>query len=210
MGQQTPTADIRQTKARMRRLLIEERRSLSPESRRQKSQRIWQRCRSLPSFPGSHVLCCYIGCGEEVETARELRTLLREGRRVAVPTLRAKGGSPSFAKIRSWEELSPNSLGILEPSSEALRIIPTAEIPLFFVPGIGFDERGRRLGYGLGFYDRALARASRDAVLVGLAFDLQVVESVPVVEHDHPMDIVITEQRVIAPSPVAGCTEEVC
>ena len=75
--------------------------------------------------------------------------------------------------------------------------MPTAAIPLFLVPGLAFDPAGGRLGYGLGFYDRAFAVADPGALKVGLAFELQIIESIPADPHDVPMDFVVTEDRVI-------------
>ena len=93
--------------------------------------------------------------------------------------------------------MTPNHFGILQPPLETARLIPTAAIPLFLVPGLAFDPAGRRLGYGLGFYDRAFADAAPGALKVGLAFELQILESVPADPHDVPMDFVVTEDRVI-------------
>jgi 5-formyltetrahydrofolate cyclo-ligase len=109
-----------------------------------------------------------------------------------------------FAEIGSRAELVPNHFGIPQPPEAAARFIPTESIPLFLVPGLGFDASGGRLGYGLGFYDRAFASAAPGALKVGLAFEAQLLERVPTGPHDVPMDIVVTEDRVIPAAPGAG------
>ena len=101
-------------------------------------------------------------------------------------------------------EMVPNHFGILQPPRAAARLVPTAAIPLFLVPGLAFDPAGRRLGYGLGCYDRAFADAAPGALKVGLAFELQILESVPADPHDVPMDFVVTEDRVIHAAAGAG------
>ena len=196
-------------KSGLRRKLIEARRNLTAAERRAKSLQILKSCRTLGPVEEAGVLCSFIGFGEEVLTSDFLRSLLQEGRRIAVPTGRAPGGEPSFSEIRSWEELTPNSMGILEPKFEALRLLPAATIPLFFVPGLAFDITGSRIGYGLGFYDRALAGVSGRSLLVGLSFDLQVVDFVPLAAHDRPMDMIVTENRIISASPCSRQREEV-
>jgi 5-formyltetrahydrofolate cyclo-ligase len=196
-------------KSGLRRKLIEARRNLTAAERRAKSLQILKSCRTLGPVEEAGVLCSFIGFGEEVLTSDFLRSLLQEGRRIAVPTGRAPGGEPSFSEIRSWEELTPNSMGILEPKFEALRLLPAATIPLFFVPGLAFDITGGRIGYGLGFYDRALAGVSGRSLLVGLSFDLQVVDFVPLAAHDRPMDMIVTENRIISASPCSRQREEV-
>jgi 5-formyltetrahydrofolate cyclo-ligase len=187
-------------KADLRRGLIDSRRSLGADERKRRSHRICEACRHLPALVESPLISSYVGFGEEVETADLIRLLLSEGRRICVPVHGASSAEPAFAEITSWEDLAPNSLGYLEPPPERLRLSPTDAIGCFLVPGLGFDIRGNRLGYGLGFYDRALQSASPDSLLVGLAFDLQVLEIVPVSRHDVPMQLIITETREIDPS----------
>ena len=98
----------------------------------------------------------------------------------------------------------PNHFGIPQPPEAAARFMPTGTVSLFLVPGLGFDASGGRLGYGLGFYDRAFASAAPGALKVGLAFEAQFLERVPTGPHDVPMDIVVTEDRVIPAAPGAG------
>jgi 5-formyltetrahydrofolate cyclo-ligase len=184
-------------KAELRRGLADARRRLSAPDRLQRSRKVVAACRRLDGFADADVVCTYVNFREEVETVELIAALLAEGRRVAVPV--HLHGTPQplvFAEIRGLAELVPNHFGILQPPHEAARYLPTAAIPLFLVPGLAFDPAGRRLGYGLGFYDRAFAAAAPGALKAGLAFDLQIVESVPADPHDVPMDVVVTEDRV--------------
>jgi len=191
---------IVKSKSELRRYLIDSRRSLSSDERRRRSLRIWDSCRQLPGFRRSGLISSYIGFGEEVATSDLIRELLRERGRVAVPVHGSGRGKPAFAEITSWGDLAPNSLGFLEPPPEKVRVVANDSIGCFLVPGVGFDLQGNRLGYGLGFYDRALQTAQHDSLLVGLAYDLQVVENLPVSGHDVPMHLIITENRIVDPS----------
>ena len=65
------------------------------------------------------------------------------------------------------------------------------------VPGVGFDQRGARMGHGKGYYDKLLEHARPDTPLIALAFECQLFEEIPVAEHDVFMDAIITEDRVI-------------
>jgi 5-formyltetrahydrofolate cyclo-ligase len=191
-----------QTKSEVRRALAAARRSLTFSERRERSRRVAALCRGLAGFSSAEVVCSYVDFRDEVETAELITELLHEGRRVAVP-VHLHGATPPlvFAEIHSLAELVRNDFGILQPPLEADRLVPTAAIPLFLVPGLAFDPAGHRLGYGLGCYDRAFADAAPGALKVGLAFELQILESVPADPHDVPMDFVVTEDRVI---PAAG------
>ena len=201
--EQPTLADV--SKAALRRRLADARRALDPGDRATRSARIAEACRRLPAFADAAFVCAYVSFREEVETGALIDTLLAAGRRVAVPV--HMHGTPRpliFAEIGSRAELVPNHFGIPQPPEAAARFIPTESIPLFLVPGLGFDASGGRLGYGLGFYDRAFACAAPGALKVGLAFEAQLLERVPTGPHDVPMDIVVTEDRVIPAAPGAG------
>lgn len=71
------------------------------------------------------------------------------------------------------------------------------EIDLVVVSGVAFDQKGNRLGYGGGFYDRFLRRLKPGTTMVGLAFELQIKEEVYPEDHDYPIDWVITENRIV-------------
>jgi 5-formyltetrahydrofolate cyclo-ligase len=201
---------VQERKTDLRRRLRQARKSLSLPQRQEKSRRIIDRCRRLPFFAGATIVCSFIGRGDEVDTSILLRQLLREGRRVAVPSQRTGTGGQVFSELFRWQDLTPNSLGILEPHRDALRLVSTASIPLFFIPGVGFDEGGGRIGQGRGYYDQALSESSPRALRVGLSFEIQIVDHVPVADHDLPMDIIITENRVIEISSRPTLTKEVC
>jgi 5-formyltetrahydrofolate cyclo-ligase len=190
-----------------RRTLAEARRSLAPGERRERSRRVVAFCRDLPGFASAEVVCSYINFREEVETTELIAALLREGRRVAVPVqVRGSARQLVFSEISSLTEMERNDFGILQPPLAAARLVPAAAIQLFLVPGLAFDPAGHRLGYGLGCYDRAFADAAPGAIKVGLAFEVQILESVPADLHDVPMDFVVTENRVIRAAAGAGST----
>lgn len=187
-----------QTKADVRRTLAEARSRLTAGERQERSARIVDLCRGIPGFAAAEVVCSYVDFREEVETTGFIAALLREGRRVAVPVqLRGTAQPLLFAEIRAISEMVRNNFGILQPPRETARFLPIAALSLFLVPGLAFDPAGRRLGYGLGCYDRAFADAAPGALKVGLAFELQILERVPADPHDVLMDFVVTEDRVI-------------
>jgi 5-formyltetrahydrofolate cyclo-ligase len=97
-------------------------------------------------------------------------------------------------------ELVPVSFGLLEPPPElamrADRVVAPSRVDLMLVPGVAFDRQGGRLGHVRGFYDRLLQEAGAGPLRVGLAFECQLVERVPMTAGDEPMDLVITENAV--------------
>lgn len=97
------------------------------------------------------------------------------------------------AEITSIDDLVPGYRGIREPARKE----PASEVDAAIVPGVAFDERGGRLGYGGGFFDRFLESLDPGVPVVGVCFDAQIVEEVPREPHDRAVDLVVTERRVI-------------
>jgi 5-formyltetrahydrofolate cyclo-ligase len=77
------------------------------------------------------------------------------------------------------------------------RIIAIDDIDLAIVPGAAFDYSGNRLGYGAGYYDSLLAERKRKMLVIALAYEEQIVDSIPPEEHDVQVDMIVTDKRVI-------------
>lgn len=175
----------------MRRL----RENLVPADRAERSRRIAERLWTLPAFTrGRHVLF-YAAAGGEVETLPLLEQWLAGGRTVILP--RVEGDGVTLVEVGQLEDLSPGYRDILEPRRGTGQIVSWEEVDLALVPGLAFDLQGNRLGRGGGHYDRGLARIGRQALKIGLAFDFQIVERLPVEDRDIPVDLVVTETRMI-------------
>jgi 5-formyltetrahydrofolate cyclo-ligase len=104
-------------------------------------------------------------------------------------------GLDSFT-IRSLEDLEEGRRGLWEPDPACAEPVAASELDLVLVPGLAFDRRGWRIGFGAGLYDRFLAGV--DAPRLGLAFSLQIQPSLPVEPHDEPVDWIVTEGETIA------------
>ncbi len=137
----------------------------------------------------------YIAFAREVPTASVLHTMLERGVRVIVPPADRHADPLNAAQILRLGD-APD---ISEPAvSENLpEPFDVTTIDLFLVPGIVWDPRGYRIGFGGGFFDRLLAVAGPDALIIGLAFELQLVAHLPADPWDIPVDRIVTESRVI-------------
>jgi 5-formyltetrahydrofolate cyclo-ligase len=107
--------------------------------------------------------------------------------------------------IDSLDELEVNTFDLLEPPLtlrlNTARQCPPGEVDLFLIPGLAFDMAGGRIGYGRGYYDSLLANASPGSTLIGLAFDCQIVDRVPMTGHDVPVGLIVTESGVHQVNP---------
>jgi len=188
----------------IRRSMISLRARLSREEVLGASERIQEKLFDLPKFVAARVVSSYVAKKEngEVETEGLIRESLKMGKRVVVPFVQG-AGELSFCELKDYDsELEPGAFGILEPKSSNRREFPLREIELMVVPGVAFDLDGYRLGYGRGYYDRALRRVSSEnpkALFVGLAHDFQVLDELPRGKADVPVDVIITEKRMIFP-----------
>ena len=97
--------------------------------------------------------------------------------------------------MERWDDLKISSYGILEPKKDKIKNISSDKIDLIIVPGVAFDLKGNRMGHGKGYYDRFLNLVKSTSI--GLAFEFQIIENIPVESHDKPIDMIITEKRII-------------
>ena len=185
----------------MRQEILNLRCSLSDEELNKKSTEIFNKLVSMDIYCRSKVIMCYMDFRNEVKTGEFIRASLEKGKRIAVPMIsldmnRAKAIIP--CEIYNIEyELEKGTLGILEPKNEFRRVLDPENIDMVIVPGIVFDLRKNRIGYGAGYYDRFLNSTGKDCFKVGVAFELQILNEIPAEAHDVRLDMIITEKRVI-------------
>lgn len=180
-------------KAALRATLKAARDALSGPDRHRFSAAICQRLMAVPAMRSAARVFVFISSGSEVHTHDLIRQLLAEGREVAVPKIRGRTAMIA-CRLREWNGLRPAQLGILSPiATEAVE----EEFDVVVTPGLGFTEAGHRIGFGAGYYDRWFA-GHRSRAKIALAFEAQIVPSVPTDENDIPVDAIVTERRVIA------------
>lgn len=194
---------LREEKRALRRAMAEQRDALSPESRAEMAARAVERFLELPEVKLARTVGGFVSTRSEIDTEPLLGVLRRRGVEVVLPRVSTGLIPPRlrFHRASGREELVFGIFGLLEPSQDAHEV-PVHEIDLFLVPGLAFDRRGTRVGYGGGYYDELMAyvRAHPDATnarFVGLAFDVQVVDVCPSGEWDVPLDAIVTDERVI-------------
>jgi 5-formyltetrahydrofolate cyclo-ligase len=132
----------------------------------------------------------YYSINQEVETVSIIIELLRLDKKVALPVCTPEKDL-RVGMIKSLEELAPGKFGLMEPKP-GVPLLGPDELDLVVVPGVAFDKQGNRLGHGAGYYDRFLTQT--DAYKLGLAYEFQVVDELPVEPHDSPLDGLLTSQ----------------
>lgn len=148
---------------------------------------------SSPEFDAARVVMLYLSTATEVDTAHIALRAWQAGKTVVVPKVSWDQRRMLPIEISSLTTgLTSTGPGIREPI--AGKPVPTEFIDLVIVPGLGFDEKGYRIGRGMGFYDRFLAQADFLGVSCGLAFNDQIVADLPVLDHDIPLSMLATDK----------------
>jgi 5-formyltetrahydrofolate cyclo-ligase len=126
---------------------------------------------------------------------RALDGLLRAaGKRLAYPSIDPDTRVMTFRHAACLTSFEERGLGFREPSPDAPELAP---LDVIVVPALQIDSLGHRIGYGAGFYDRTLPRFSPPARTIGVAFDFQLISEVPVTAGDVPVDVIVTDARVL-------------
>jgi 5-formyltetrahydrofolate cyclo-ligase len=190
--------DRRERKSEMRQQALALRRSIPSIDLTRLSADIEARVRSLNEYSVARTIASYVAKPDEVQTESLIRHSLIAGKRVLVPKTDQLARRLIFSELRDPHlDLAPGQMGILEPRPDHLRPVDLSEAALVLVPVVAWDVRGYRLGYGRGYFDRALAGLDRGVVTIGLALELQRFPELPIEKHDVPLRMIITEKRVI-------------
>jgi len=181
---------LAQAKQQLRRRLRRWRREYAPtDTGRRSSAAVCAHIAALPEWQNARTVALYKALRGEVDVA----ALASSAVRVCWPVVVARGQPLEWRLGGDWQ---PGPFGILEPGPEAAVVDPQ-DIDLVVVPGVAFDQGGRRLGHGGGFYDRSLRAMSALRVAVGFAG--QVVQRVPTAPTDELMDLLVTEHGAVRP-----------
>ena len=181
-------------KATLRSHHMELRDSLDLSSREELDQKIFSHLSKVEVFSNAGLVLTYVSYRSEVDTHAIINALLKEGRRVAVPRCDKKKHTMSFFELSSFDDLEPGAHNILEPKKSLVKAVTVPDMigSACLVPGLIFDTRGRRIGYGGGYYDRFLAFYPGEKI--GLARNSQICgNGLPQESTDVPLDYVVTE-----------------
>jgi 5-formyltetrahydrofolate cyclo-ligase len=182
-------------KSAIRKMLREGLAAISPEFRHQKSQSACSFLIHSPEFAAARVVMLYLSTPHEVDTAPLALRCWQEGKVVVVPKVSWDQRHMLPVEITSLTTgMTTTGPGVREPI--AGKPIPLDMINLVVVPGLGFTPHGHRIGRGMGFYDRFLAQPNFSGLSCGLAFDEQIIQDIPVLDHDIPLGMLVTDRGI--------------
>ncbi len=187
-----------ETKESLRKSLLKKRDGIPPEVRKAKSAFIHTQLCDLDEIQQANIILLFASFRSEVDTAGLIRKSLHNGKQVVLPKVASRERGLLLYEIRQPEDLIPGFMGIPEPAGDNLNLERSIrDVDVIVIPGVGYDERGNRIGYGAGYYDHLLSRLDRQVPIIAPAFEEQIVASLPIEEHDIKVHLIVTDRRII-------------
>ncbi len=189
---------IMQTKEQIREQMKKLRTLLTPGERGQLSAAACDNLTNLVKSLGGpeQAILGYLSLPGELNIDPLLYAWKEADHAVGIPVVSGSELIPSLLPER--HELRRGRFNLQEPLPDRAVPLPLEQIGCIILPGLAFDRRGYRVGYGKGYYDRFLSRFTDLPILIGIAFDFQLCERIPADSHDIPVDFIVTPTVSIA------------
>ncbi|MEN3931206.1 5-formyltetrahydrofolate cyclo-ligase [Microvirga sp. W0021] len=190
MMNQLPTGDV---KRNLRQEILAKRDLLPDDLRRAASLCICAHLKDIPEVTSAVTIAAFWPMRSEVDLRSLFNGWSDSGHQVGLPVMQPD----NKLVFRKWSAtclMEEKQFGVMELPETCEQIIPD----ILLVPLVAFDQKGNRLGYGKGFYDRAIAElvSKQKIVTIGIAFAIQEVAALPVEAHDQPLDMIVTEAGI--------------
>jgi len=182
-------------KKELRKIIMNNLKKLSQSIYKEKSKLIHNQLLQEQAIHNANVIGVTLSEFPEVETWELIEHLWSAGKTVVVPKCEPKTRTMTFYKITSFEQLENVYMHLSEPIPHLTTKVAKEQIDCLIVPGLAYDRRGFRLGFGGGYYDRFLSDFVKPTI--SLAFHMQVVEKIPADDYDVPIEKIITENEII-------------
>lgn len=196
---------MNEDKKKLRIEMKQKRAAISMEERNLMNVQIYSSFISLPEYQNSDVLLIYASFGTEIDTYSIIHNALVSGKHVALPKV-LSDGIMEFIYINNIEDLSIGNYGIMEPKCfdapfllSFIKQNDKNKKIIMCLPGLAFDLKGSRLGYGKGYYDQYLNTMQQQGIFVfkvGICYEDQVVPYVPAEKHDMALDMILTQDAI--------------
>lgn len=185
--------DIREYKKELRDRCRQLRTDMSPEKKAEKDRLILERILSSDAYKNASVILTYVSTAIEVDTLALIEQAMKDKKRVAVPRCIDGTRNMDFYFISSLSDLEKGTFGVMEPVPAKCVKAYAFETALCIVPGLSFDMKGYRLGYGKGYYDRFLSAHPR-LVKMGVCYCSCTCNELVHGRFDICSDILVTEK----------------
>jgi len=178
-------------KEKIRQKMLEQLKNMDKEEKERRNARIREKLFSYDRFKRASIVMSYVSKGYEVDTWEIIKRSLEMGKKVAVPFILKEGRLILPSLILDPKELIPGPFGVCQPHPDNLRQLNLNQIEIILVPGLAFDRQGNRLGHGQGYFDRFLKKIPPNIHTIGLAYEFQILNTLPFGPEDIPVSTLI-------------------
>ncbi|NBI06254.1 5-formyltetrahydrofolate cyclo-ligase [Senegalia massiliensis] len=184
-------------KKELRKIVLKERKKLNKDAVNSLSDKIISYLIKMKEFKQSETIMVYLSFKQEVDTFNLIDKMRGLGKKVVITYTDKKENVLIPCRLIDLEDsLEKNPFGYLEPKEDSIEKVNPSEIDLIITPGLAFDKKGNRVGYGGGYYDKLLKSAPQ-ATKIAVSYDFQIFSEVPSEKFDIPVDYIVTPTRII-------------
>lgn len=189
---------INREKKELRHKLLQRLLSLTQEELKRRSKNVEEKLSNLPIYKRANTIMGYYPLKGEVDVLGVIRKAM-VNKRVCFPVMDLTTNNLRAFEVSSIDEdFTLGPFGVREPDTNKSKEVDIKEIDMIIVPGLAFDRQKNRLGRGAGFYDRFLKRAPASVKKIGVGFEFQILENLPIhLPNDQKVDFVVSENQVI-------------
>lgn len=179
-------------KQELRSTILKRLENIQGKIREEKNNKIFKKLVKSKYIKQSNNIMCFVSFRDEVDTINFIRYLFNEGKNVYIPVVDKIKKEMYISKIESFMELKEGYYGVLEPIEKYLRVTDPKVLDIIITPGVAYNKKKFRIGYGAGFYDKFFANKNITAKKIGICFKEQLADFTPQ-DHDKKVDILITD-----------------
>jgi 5-formyltetrahydrofolate cyclo-ligase len=171
---------------------------LTKEELSVKYKKIERRLFEFANFMEAQLAFLYTPVGNEIPTQEIIKKALQIEKGLALPVFTDSKNAINLYKISNFkDDIRVNANGILEPDTGKCKKISLEDIDIAIIPGLAFDDKGGRIGFGNNYYTKMITRLPETCRKVSLAYEEQIVDQIQMESRKYTVDIIITDKRVI-------------
>lgn len=190
--------DSREKKSEIINDVLKSLEALSEDELSEKLKKIEEQLFDFANFMEARTALLYMKRSFEVDTTNIIQGCFKRKKNVVLPAFDIAKHKMKLMKVENLESnVKVGPLGMPEPDPEQCKPVPIDHIDIAVIPGLAFDEKGGRIGFGEGHYNRLIAKLPTTTRKIAVAFEEQIVGQIPMDSRNKHVDIIVTDQRII-------------
>ncbi len=191
-------SDAKSSKKSVLTEVMEKLSALTEQEMAQKQLAIESNLLTFANFLEAELALLYINRSNEIATEKIIRTSLEVGKGIVLPAYSESKHTITLFRVNNYDtDIIKTDSGVLEPNLAVCKKVPLDLIDIALIPGLAFDEKGGRVGFGEGFYNKLITKLPETTRKISIAFEEQITDSIQMDSRKYNVDIIITDQRTI-------------